>query len=207
MKRLKEVENQFTYSEYVSYVEELFKIGLVTGDEQIQGRLDSTELNLQRMNRLNKHFKIEEELESMLKEIERPVTWYVISEGWCGDAAQNLPVLDKLAESSDALDLKIILRDENPEIMNQFLTNGSKSIPKLVAVDTNTDEIIGTWGPRPAGITAMVQQYKIENPVMVTEDFHKELHLWYGRDKGRLLQADFKSLLEEWNLAVCPSCN
>lgn len=203
----KNLENLYTYNEYSTYVSELLEIGLVTGDEQTEGRKFATNLNIKRMNRIAKHTKIDVELESMLKEVKEPIVWYVISEGWCGDAAQNLPIINMLAEKSEAIELKIVLRDQNPEVIDQYLTNGGRAIPKLIAVNKETEEILGTWGPRPAGITALVQIYKAENPEMDKDLFNQEVQLWYGQDKGKMLQADFKALLEEWNLAVCPSCD
>jgi len=107
-------------------------------------------INDQRMKRLDKTIQITEENATFLKQYNTKMLWIVLSEGWCGDAAHALPVLNKIAESSDAIELKIVFRDENEELMNQFLTNGGKSIPKLIMVDPETLEVLNEWGPRPA---------------------------------------------------------
>ena len=108
------------------------------------------------MKRLDKTSKLSQETIVALKSIDAPVTWLVLTEGWCGDAAQSLPIINKIASESTQITLKIILRDDHEELMNHFLTNGGKSIPKLIALNAK-NEVLNTWGPRPTVATKMVK--------------------------------------------------
>ena len=184
------------YTEFVDLFVSLFEKGKVTGEEQLEGRLKATSMNIQRTKKWDKIARLKSETEDILKGIEQPLTWLVITEGWCGDSAQNLPFINKMAEASDNIDLRIILRDENPLIMNQFLTNGTKSIPKLICLNSK-NEVLWTWGPRPEGIVEMIKDFKAKNPKSTTEEFHRNLHLWYGKDRGNLIQDDFINLLKK----------
>jgi hypothetical protein len=122
--------------------------------------------------------------------------WVMIVESWCGDAAQNLPIIAKLASLNPYIELMIILRDENPDIMDLHLTNGSRSIPKLIILDPVFKSLLKEWGPRPAAIQKMVKEYKLANPEVTHDEFVKNLHLWYAKDKGLSLEQDLLSLLE-----------
>jgi hypothetical protein len=121
----------------------------------------------------------------------------VITEGWCGDAAQNLPILNTIAEAIEGIDLKLILRDEHLDIMDQFLTNGGRSIPKLIAIEKESNEIIGVWGPRPYKAQQMMVEFK-ENPTVEYSEFVKEVQLWYARDKGKSVEKEIIDLLDKW---------
>lgn len=147
------------------------------------------------MKRLDKTIKISEETIAEMQEINEPQTWLVIAEGWCGDAAQNLPVINKIAETNDLITLKLALRDENEDLMNLFLTNGGKSIPKLIALDKNNN-VINTWGPRPSEATKMVADYKAEHGV-IDAQFKQDLQVWYNKNKGQSLQEDFIKLFKK----------
>ena len=107
----------------------------------------------------------------------------VITEGWCGDAAQILPVFNKMAELSDKVELRIVFRDENEELMNLFLTNKTKSIPKLIIIDKETGSVVNHWGPRPKGAVNLIQNYK-EQHGFIDETAKAELQMWYLHDKG-----------------------
>ena len=121
--------------------------------------------------------------------------WIVIAEPWCGDGAQNIPVLAKIASTSDKIDLKIILRDENPEIMEAFLTDGKKAIPKLICIDPRHNKLIGTWGARPFNMQQLFVHCKESNG-RSKEDCLKELHSFYAKDHGESLQQELIQLLE-----------
>lgn len=153
-----------------------------------------TALNHSRMKRLDKTLKFSEDITKPFKNFKGNITWLVITESWCGDAAQALPVLNKLSEISSGIDLKIVLRDKNIELMNKFLTRGSMSIPKLIAIDNDKKEIVGTWGPRPTLATQMVEDFKKENGSL-TPEFKKELQVWYNKDKGQNMVEDLVKLI------------
>lgn len=114
----------------------------------------------------------------------------MISEGWCGDAAQLLPVFDKMAEQSEGkIELRIVLRDENEELMNLFLTNKSKSIPKLIVINKATSGALAHWGPRPDGAVELIEAYKKQHGV-IDETLKADLQIWYLHDKGVAAQSE-----------------
>ena len=183
-----------TYKEYREKIKNLLSQGLSTGVEQSEALLDYSLLNDKRMDRLDKTLKISDETLNSLKHLNKKFQFLVIAEGWCGDAAQILPILNLLAEASTKIDLKIVFRDENEGLMNQFLTNGSKSIPKVIIVDEK-NTVINSWGPRPFIATKMVQDYKEKNGALDAE-FKKDLQIWYNKDKGNSTQEDLIKLLK-----------
>ena len=188
----KSLENAFTYQEYRDLVSNLLSENKSTGHSQSEALTNYSLLNDRRMKRLDKTIKITGETESEIQQINEPQTWLVITEGWCGDAAQNLPVINKIAELNSKIDLKLVLRDDNDDLMNQFLTNGGKSIPKLIALDKDNN-VINTWGPRPSSATQMVADYKKEHGV-IDAQFKQDLQVWYNKDRGINVQEDFIKL-------------
>ena len=190
----KSLENTYTYQEYKDLVKELLAEGKSTGPNQSEDLTNYSMLNDKRMKRLDKTIKISEETAQEVQQLEEPQTWLVITEGWCGDAAQNLPVLNKMAELNENIKLKLVLRDENLELMDLFLTNGGRSIPKLIALD-NDNNVINTWGPRPTVATKMVAAYKAENGALDAQ-FKQDLQVWYNKDKGKSTQSDFVKIIQ-----------
>ncbi|MCG1035402.1 thioredoxin family protein [Polaribacter sargassicola] len=190
----KSLQNTYTYQEYRNLVSKLLSENKSTGNTQSDSLTNYSLLNDKRMKRLDKTIKISEETIAEFKSINKPQTWLVITESWCGDAAQNLPVINKIAEINDAIDLKVVIRDENEDLMGLFLTNGSKSIPKLIAIDQDND-VINTWGPRPSTATQMVADYKAEHG-SVDAQFKQDLQVWYNKNKGKNVQEDFIKLLK-----------
>lgn len=188
------LEKAISYSEYRVLVKSLLDEGKSTGPNQSDDLLNYSLLNDKRMKRLDKTIKISEEITAKLKEVKEPQTWLVLTEGWCGDAAQNLPVINKIAEENSKIQLKLVLRDENLELMDEFLTNGGRSIPKLIALNKN-NEVIDTWGPRPVIATKMVADYKADHGSL-DADFKKDLQVWYNKNKGEDVQENLVSFLK-----------
>lgn len=141
----KSLQNTYTYNEYRDLVKNLLAEGKSTGAEQSEEITNYSLLNDKRMQRLDKTIKISEETAAEFKNLKTPQTWLVITEGWCGDAAQNLPVIYKLAELNAKIYLKLVLRDDNLALMDLFLTNGGRSIPKLIVLDSDNN-VLNTWG-------------------------------------------------------------
>ena len=183
------LKNALSYEGYRAFVSALLTNGKATGMEQSEALTNYSLLNNKRMKRLDKTIKLSEETLQEFQKISEPKTWLVLTEGWCGDAAQSLPVLNKIAKSTDKIDLKIILRDENLPLMDLFLTNGVRSIPKLIALDKDNN-VIDSWGPRPTIASKMVADYKEKNGALDPQ-FKQDLQLWYNKDKGENVQADF----------------
>lgn len=185
----KSLKNTYTYQEYRDLVSHLLAEGKSTGHTQSDALTNYSLLNDRRMKRLDKTIKISEDTITQIQSINEPQTWLVITEGWCGDAAQNLPVINKIADVNKNIDLKLVLRDDNNDLMNLFLTNGGKSIPKLIALDKENN-VIDTWGPRPSTATKMVVDYKAEHGSLDPQ-FKQDLQVWYNKDKGADVQNDF----------------
>ncbi len=191
----KSLETALTYTEYRTLVSDLLEENKSTGVNQSEALYNYSFLNDRRMKRLDKTSKLTEDTLTKIKKDVEPQTWIVLTEGWCGDAAHNIPVLNKMAEENPNIDLQLVLRDENLDLMDGFLTNGGRSIPKLIAVNQNK-EVLFTWGPRPSIATKFIADYKKEHGV-VDADAKKDLQVWYNKNKGTNVQEDILSLLEK----------
>ncbi|WP_179318489.1 thioredoxin family protein [Winogradskyella helgolandensis] len=189
------LKNSMTYAEYRELVIKLVEEKSTTGNDKTDALVEYTLLNDRRMRRWDKTAKVSDAMKTKIESIDKKVTWLVISESWCGDAAHIMPIINKVAELNDAIDYKIVLRDENEALMDQFLTNGGKSIPKLIMLDSETNAVLGTFGPRPTVATKMVQDYKAEHG-MLTPEFKEDLQRWYNKDKGQSLIEDLVNLLK-----------
>lgn len=188
------LDKGISYKAYREHLKALLAGNSVNTESAVDVMLNYTALNDSRMDRLDKTLKLSPETKKTTEQLKNSFSFLVISEGWCGDAAQILPVLNKIAESSNKIDLKIVFRDENEELMNNFLTNGSKSIPKIIIVDSN-NRVISSWGPRPSIATKMVLDYKEKNGGL-DDVFKKDLQLWYNKDKGLNTQTEIVELLQ-----------
>jgi|688.fasta_scaffold01776_29 hypothetical protein len=140
-------------------------------------------LNHARMNRLDKTIALDDHSIKILNNLKIKYVWILITEGWCGDAAQIAPVISKLADFSDHIDLKIVLRDQHLDLMDQFLTNGARAIPKLIILNESQIDIIATWGARPSEAQKLISDYKVEHGV-IDNHIKTELQKWYLKDKG-----------------------
>ena len=189
----KGLQKAISYSSYRNLISDLIASGKSSGPIQSEDLLNYSMLNDRRMTRLDKTIQLRQETLLTVKKIDKPITWLVLSEGWCGDAAQTLPVINKIANESDLITLKIIFRDEHEELMNYFLTNGGKSIPKLLVLNSE-NEVLNTWGPRPDKATKMVQDYKNKHG-QLDATFKQELQVWYNKDKGVNIQENMLGLL------------
>ncbi len=188
------LEKSTSYQEYRKLVVDLLAEGKSTGENQTDDLLNYSKLNHSRMKRLDKTFSLSENSKEILENSTKKYSWIVLTESWCGDAAHVLPVLNKIAETSNNIALKIVLRDENEALMDRFLTNGNKSIPKLIAIDTDTNEVINSWGPRPSEATKIVEKQK-EKFGTLDAEFKKELQVWYNANKGVNIEQDILKLL------------
>lgn len=188
------LKNAMSYEAYKTLVTTYAKEGKTTGENQSEALVNYTKLSDARMRRLDKTTKIKPEIEEAFTAYDRKITWLVLTESWCGDAAQTMPVMNKLAQISDTIDFKVILRDEHVALMQHFLTNGGMSIPKLVMIDSETHEVLGDWGPRPSVATQLVNDYKETNGAL-TPEFKKDLQNWYNLDKGQNTARDLAKMI------------
>ena len=191
----KALQNSFSFAEYRKHIAHLITQGKSTGHEQSDELLHYSELNETRMNRLEKTIVVLPEIINKLQNLDKKYIWLVLSEGWCGDAAQIVPVIHKMAEVTDKIELKIALRDDNDVVMQHFLTNGGKAIPKLIVLDAESLEVVADWGPRPRNAKQLIIDYKATYGV-VDETAKIELQKWYLHDKGVSIQQEIVEMQE-----------
>lgn len=190
----KAVDNSMSYQQYRAFVEAHTANGTNSGVEVTEALAEYTKLNNQRMKRLDKTMKLLPDSEQFLKSFNKEVYFLIITESWCGDAAQTIPMINKVARTA-GIDLKVVLRDENLELMDHFLTNGGRSIAKLILVDSISGLPVANWGPRPATATAIVAVEKATKGELSPE-FKQELQNWYNKDKGKDTEKDVVGLLK-----------
>ena len=183
-----------SYQEYRNFIAQLAQNGQTSGGNPTPDYVNYTKLNESRMHRLDKTLQVVEDVKLVLENLTKEYIWLVLAESWCGDAAQVLPVINKMAEVSDKIDLRIVLRDENEDLMNLFLTDGTKSIPKLIIIDKETGAVVGDFGPRPIPAKQLILDYKATHGV-VDEVAKIELQKWYLTNKGIAIQQEIIALL------------
>ncbi|MXV38490.1 thioredoxin family protein [Flavobacteriaceae bacterium Ap0902] len=152
-------------------------------------------INYQRMRRLEKKIALSPEETLEIKNIKKPLNLLIITEGWCGDAAQIIPVIKKMVDASDDLSFKLIYRDLNLDLMNQYLTNGAQSIPIVLGMNMQGESRF-RWGPRPIFGMDLLKQYK--DGTLSKDDFAISLQKTYNKDKG---QSIIHELLEKFRNA------
>jgi hypothetical protein len=190
------IEQGYTYAAYRDLLDQLMAEGKTTGPNQSDSMLHYAKLNLSRMQRLEKTFSPDAEIQQLAPSIAQEMIWIILTEGWCGDAAQSLPIIEKIAQLSPYIETRYLLRDENLPLMDQYLTDGGRSIPKLICLRKSDLAELGTWGPRPAVLQAQFKQMKAEN--LPYPEISEALHKWYAKDKGAAIQAEFAHLLTHW---------
>lgn len=188
------IKNGMSYEAYRLLIDQLLSENKTTGDNHSESMLDYAKLNMQRMNKWDKIFKPSDELVEMIKSISKPVYWVVLTEGWCGDAAQNLPVIAKLASMNSNIKLSLLLRDENLDVMDAYLTNGGRSIPKMIMLDENLNKL-GQWGPRPQPVQDILMDLKAKGGEFSYDEFGVAAHTWYAKDRTKTLQQELLELL------------
>jgi hypothetical protein len=186
--------NSHSYLEYRKLISDLLLDGKSSGNEQSEDLTHYSNLNITRMNGLDKTMKVDQSIVLKLKDLKNEYIWLVISEGWCGDAAQILPITHKMSEESNNIELRIVFRDENEPLMNLFLTNKSKSIPKLIIIEKATGSVLNHWGPRPIGAANLIKEHK-EKVGAIDEAVKANLQLWYLHDKGFSTQNEIMNLM------------
>jgi len=192
------LEKSMSYAEYIKLIDDLLLDGKTTGTNQSEAMYNYGKLNRQRMHRLEKTVVLNESLREKVQNNKRKMIWLILTEGWCGDAAQNIPSIEKIAAASaGSVVTRYVLRDENLELMDAYLTHNARSIPKLIALDAETFEELGTWGPRPLAAMDLFFESRasgLEKPLIM-----ENLQRWYIADKNQAIQTEFEKLFEDWN--------
>ncbi len=183
------------YSEYREMIDQLLAESKTTGINHSESYIDYTKMNVQRMNRWDKTAKISLELEKIVGSISSPQVWLVITEAWCGDAAQSIPFIAKLAELNPLIKLRFVMRDENPELMDAYLTEGARSIPILIGLSGDLSKELFVWGPKPKFLKNRLKAYKIDPQNITPNEFSDGTHLWYARDRNKALAEELTPLI------------
>lgn len=183
-----------TYAQYREMMADLVVNKQTTGPIQTEFYLEYTRMNHKRMARWDKTAKVGETLTSLIQSIDQAQVWLVITEAWCGDAAQTIPFMNKLAELNPLITLRLVLRDENPKLMDAYLTEGSRSIPKLIVLNESLDQELGTWGPRPDFLQKRLKAFKLDPKGVTSSEFSTGTHLWYAKDKNQSIELELLTL-------------
>ena len=192
------LEKSVNYSEYRNLVRELIAQGKTSGPEQSELQIKFTKLNEHRMHRLDKTVHISNELAEVIQSLNKKWVWVILVEAWCGDVAQNIPVLQKISDLNKLIATHYLMRDENLPLMDQYLTNGGRAIPKLICYDGDTLMPLGEWGPRPAPAQQLMQTLKAHQPPLSFDEIHEPLHKWYAEDRTHTLQKEIAVLAKTW---------
>ncbi len=177
------LQRAMSFNEYIELIEKLHTEEKATSFQDKPDFYEYSKMSLRRMTRIYKKHEVEENLLAAVKEISEPQTWLIITESWCGDAGQTVPILVKVADSNPLITCKIVLRDSEEDLMQFYLTDGGKSIPKLAILDEEINEL-GVWGPRPAPAQKMVIDNKNLPTPLPYSEFNVLIQKWYNTDKG-----------------------
>ncbi|WP_017730341.1 thioredoxin family protein [Nafulsella turpanensis] len=192
------LQKGISFQEYIQLTEQLLAENKTTGTDHSEFMVEYTRLNMQRMRRLIKTTLLINELREVLDTLDKKMVWVVLTEAWCGDAAQIVPVIAEAAKyAGEKIELQLLLRDEHPEVMDQYLTNGGRSIPKLIALEAGSLQELGSWGPRPVAAQQMVMEAKAAN--LSKEDFIQRVHKWYADNKTLDTQKELLEKIREWS--------
>ena len=191
------IEQGMNFEEYYRFLEGLVDRNQTTGKEQDEKLVEYTKLNFFRTKRMLKNTCIPEQKSTLVKSIDQDIYWVLLTEPWCGDAANTVPIIALLATLNIRIDLKIFLRDEHPELMNHYLTGGARAIPKLVCYDKNLVEL-GNWGPRPKILQTYINELK-ETNVPSSDELKRQIQIWYNKDTGKSFLNEFDSTLRQWH--------
>jgi len=189
------ISGALSFVEYYRKIESLLSESKTSGINHSEALVSYTQLNMQRMNRLLKTIELDPELTDIARNFGRNLGFIVLAEAWCGDVAQNLPIIHKIIKLNPSWKMHILWRDENLDLMNEYLTNAAISIPKVIIFDAITFEELAVWGPRPAILQDKVMAYKADPKDMPYSEFVESVHLWYAKDKGKNLQLEWKEII------------
>ncbi len=186
------------YAAYRALIQDLLEQNKSTGTHQSDDLTAYSRMNDHRMNRWDKTYTPSEAIVAAVAGLSDEWIWLVLTEGWCGDAAQNIPLLHKISQLSEGkIIFRLLLRDENLDLMDEYLTNGGRAIPKLICLRAHDLKELGTWGPRPAPAQAMVMDFK-QKPYGDYKKFAEEVHGWYARDKAQTFNQEILESIRIW---------
>lgn len=182
------------WEEYIQLFEDILSSKSKPSPYDDAHYLNYAKLNITRIKRWVKKGTISPENIAKLEAIDKPLNWILITEPWCGDASQISPFIYLLSQTNTNFNLQIMLRDSEKSEINNYLTNGSKAIPKLIIRDENGNDLF-VWGPRTVNCHNYFLQLK-ESEIPETEQKAK-LQEWYNQDAGVSFQSEFLQKLLE----------
>jgi len=187
--------SNMNFDEYLSYFEDI-----LNNTEKYEAYstnadyLNYTKLNWSRMNRWLKKFEPSAEMKVCIENIKDPQHWILITEPWCGDAAHSVAQIYNIVKDNPLIDLDIQLRDTEPFLIDDYLTNGGKSIPKLIIRnEVGHDKVV--WGPRPDALQKIFETLKSEEKPI--DEIKEVIQRWYNEDKGDEIQKELIALLTQ----------
>lgn len=154
--------------------------------------LETVVKNRELWHGVHERVRLNEELVERARRI--PGTWHLLalSEDWCGDAVNTLPVAAAIAREA-GWEMRVMGRDDNLDVMDAHLTNGrSRSIPIVVVYDANFEEV-GWWGPRPGEIQSWVMA---EGLALSSPERYKVIRRWYARDRGKTTVSELLDIID-----------
>lgn len=185
-----------TYDEYFKYVESEAQAPSTEVNQKYQSYIKQ---NIARMKRLGRKEVVLDESELSETDRNMKLNIVVLSEAWCGDASQILPIAINIFENLPKSEVRVFLRDQQDELMNHFLTNNTKSIP-IIALFDEDFSFLDFWGPRSTEAQEVYQQLRKQELPM--DDLLYHLHKWYSDDKGATTIAEIKQMLVS-SLTAC----
>lgn len=180
------------FQSYLNYSESIINSDTPAAPYDNPDYLNYTKLNWARLNRWMKTGVLSQHTKDTIAKIVTPQNWIIITEPWCGDAAHVIPFLQQMASLNPLIHVEYELRDAAPNRINFYLTNGSKSIPKLV-IRNDRNEDLAVWGPRPVGCQLMYAKLIADKTGL--EAIKTELQKWYNEDKGVQIQEEIAALI------------
>ena len=181
------------YSQYRDILKRQAENGETSGSVQSEALIEYTRLNERRTARWEKKLELPPAALSQLNDLGSHQHWLVLNESWCGDAAHSVPVMNRFAELSDHIELKVLWRDEHLELMDQYLSGGTRGIPKLLIFDQDF-ALLAEWGSRPAPLQLQVDEVKSKHG-KVPAEFKEVIQKWYNKDKGQTTAMELSELL------------
>lgn len=188
------IQSAFTYSNYRKHINEA--LAIPAQDEHAAKMHHYITNNVALMDEYDKTYRVSADLEAVLADAHATI-WLVISEGWCGDAAFNLPMMAAIEKAMpEKVQLRLLFRDSNLDVIDANLTDGGRSIPKLIILSEDLKEL-GHWGPRPAPLQALMKEWKSEG--LGIKELIPKVHEWYDADQTNTVQQELKMLIEAYS--------
>jgi hypothetical protein len=190
------LDKAMSYPAFIEYTQSVINIPPDKAPYLNPEIISYTEANLRRRKKIADTLQLEKKLYNELYEGIGNWTWVLLDEPWCGDSSFIAPYIYAMSlASAGDIELKILLRDTYPEIMEQYLSNNGKAIPKLICLDKGLNEL-GTWGPRPEKLQHLVKDW-VQEGIDMNEKI-KRVYRWYKADNGNEIQKEFLINIRNW---------